>query len=182
MSEPLNFRSYLDLLKLAFSKPNAYAAEIPEGGKYLPPIVFFIVNFCVLSLLPLIIDSIIAKNPSLIFIGITGTVFTLPLGVLALFIFSGIFFIIAKLIGAKGSYKSAFNCLSYAMLPLIFSWIPFIAFIFYALAIYILILAFARLERFSIVKAGVTILAPILIITVLLVATGILGLPNGKIF
>src|SRR5579884_3169348 len=74
----LDFESYFLLLKLCFLMPNEYAKSIPTQssykqslnprGGYKNPLIFFTINFSILSLIPMLINAALTQNGALVFI------------------------------------------------------------------------------------------------------------------
>ncbi len=167
--------SFWNNLKICFTKPNEYAEKIPLSGGYRNPIIFFLVIFGVSSFIGLIIQSIINKNVSQFFIGISQIVLSLPFALLSLFLLTGIFYGIAKLLGGKGSFEESVRAGSYSTLPFILAAIPYVSYVMDIFYIYILVISFAKAQKYSKMKSSLTIIPVLAVLLVLGVVVGFIG-------
>lgn len=90
------------------------------------------------------------------------------IGLLGLFVTSGIVHLFAMLLGGKGKYSTTYKAMAYGDTPsLLLGWIPFAGFIFYLYALYLSIKGVSILHKISMLRAIVAILALIIIIVII---------------
>lgn len=167
--------TFFSLLKLAVLHPKLYSKTIPLEGNFKSPLTFFLIVFASGSLIHSLIYAISVQNLTLVFLGISGTVFALPFAILVLFLISGALFLLSKLLSGKGSFKTSVYATAYSLVYLIFFGIPFIDVVAYLLMLFCLTLAFQRAQQYSIVKASINVAIPFLITLILSVILGLLN-------
>lgn len=170
-----NKNGYLYLLELSFRHPNHYAEAIPLEGGFKDPLLFFLINFALGSFIGVLIETGLSRSLSLFFLGISQTVFLLPVSLVSLLLISGALHLVAKLLLGKGSFIQSLRATSYSLVYLVLFWIPVLVILSYLLMLYVLTLSFARAHQYSIVKASVNIALPFLISIILSIALGLLN-------
>lgn len=182
ISFELTPKNLLNLLRFSIEHPRQYTQALPLDGNFKAPIIFVITIYITSSLLKLLIDLITQQNPSVLFLGISGIVFALPLVILTKFIQAGVFYLLSKALKGQGSFKATFRASSYSAIPTILSFLPIISFISTLWEIILTTLALKRAHQFSYNRAIITVVTPFLIVVIVLIMLGLLAVNNLNLF
>lgn len=172
----LSLGNFLNLLKLSISKPRVYAEAIPNALNYQKPLLFFTLMSVTEATLSLILDVIIKQNASVLFLGISSIVLSIPISLLSVLISSTALFWLSRFLGGKSGFKTILGAFCYSSLPSIFSFIPYLSLLSGILTIYILIVAIKNLSQLSYLKASVTVIFPTILASIIFIMLGLRGI------
>ncbi len=170
----LSTKNLVFLLKLSLTKPKIYADNIPFDLGFKKPLIFVLIVSTIQSSLALIIKVASTQNTSVLFLGISQIVFSLPMVILFTFTSAGIYFLISKALGGKGNYKGVVAISCYSTIPNILG-VSFLGLVFSILVFFVQIVALKRLNDFSYIKAATAVVAPLLILLVMVFMLGLAG-------
>lgn len=167
--------SYPALVQLSILHPIEYAQTISNFSEPKEALLFFIYNFSLGFLIRILTNVLINKNLGFFFLGVDSLLFALPGVLLFLLILVLTFFLISKTLKGRASLSKQLIISSYCSSPLLLlAWVPILSLIATLISLAILIYSFKIINSFSLVKAGVTILIPFMVTTLLLIILGLI--------
>src|SRR3989344_5889319 len=100
------FKSYFRILQVSFFYPQPYAISIPQKKKLNFALFFFFINLSLGFILKQVFESILRQNLNLALFAISQFLIFIPLTLIGLILFTFLLFLIAKILGGKGSLQA----------------------------------------------------------------------------
>lgn len=156
----LDFNSYFDLLELAILNPEKYASNL-KTLSLNQSLLFFWINASFWLILSSVIRTfLIGKN--YLFFGIASEIFILLVPIfLALFIFSFILFIIARILGSRAKFKNNLKAVLFSTILLPFLAVPVFKVLAVIISLFLLIYCLKKAHRFDKIKAITLVIIPV---------------------
>lgn len=165
--------NYFNILKASFLNPNFYVVEVIKEKKVSSATYFFMLNIFIGFSTNLILRVVLSQDPVIFFFSISENLVFIPFLTAGLLALAGLFFVIAKLLGGKGSFKLSLLGIAYSTPPVIFFWIPLVNFLAGLYFFYLISLIYKRIHQLSGLKSAVLVVIPSLALVLLGVMLGI---------
>lgn len=166
MASNLTARTYLELTKISFLKPQQLNLLTQDYLLTRDALTFFIINIALGSLIKALSDILYYRNVGGIFVSITEISLFVPIAILGLILVSIPFHLLAKLMGGKGRFKATFQAICYSSGPFLLFWVPLFRPIMLILVVYLLISNFLIKHHYGLSQALVNILLPVTILAI----------------
>ena len=171
----ITLTNYRKLLPYSFFHPFLYARTLSEFSGVTLSLEFFALNIAIGTLLKILLVIVLTQNITAAFLGISSLLFFLPISLGIFLLSTALFYILARLLGGKGSFGKTLFISSYALLPSIFFQIPLVSILAFLYYIFLLTLSFKEVQKYSWTKAVFTIVFPFIVLITLLVSIGVLN-------
>lgn len=176
-------------------RPKEFFKTMQTTGGLGEPLKFALINIVITLILTTIILTAMPDSPhglqlkklTVIYgaetAGIVWLIMALISSVIYLFILSGIYHLLLKLLGAKERYEATFMVVAYITVFNIFSTISIIemtttkiiSFLITLYMLYLMIIGFREAHKISSLRAATAVLLPIIIIIILIIALAMLA-------
>lgn len=170
----ITFKNYRKLLRF-LPHPFLYTKTLSEYSNITLALQFFILNVSLGTFLKVLLVLLLTQNITAVFLGISSLIFFLPIS-LALFLSATtILFLVARVLGGRGSFGKTLFVSSYALLPSLFFQIPLLSIAAFLYYIFLLTVSFKVVQQYSWTKAVFTVVLPFIVLITFLVSTGIVN-------
>lgn len=171
----LNFNTYFKLLELAVLDPNQYSAHL-KSLSLGQSVLFFIINGSFWLILSSIIKTFLIKKSNLFFGILSETLILLMPIFIALFIFSLVFFILARVLGSRAKFRNQFKAVLFSTILLPFLAVPIFKVLAAIIGLFLLIYCLKAANRFDKIKAVILVIIPVGIAVFALYLAGIINI------
>lgn len=180
--------NFVDTWKNVITSPSAFYESMPKEGGYSEPLKFALINFIVLgigsaiiSILYNIIGFSLPGNMSMlggstvmateftIMSAISDIIIIPIMGIIGLFIFGAILFILFKIVGGTGSYEGTVRILSYSSAVSLLAWIPIVGMLAGLYELYLDIVGGTYVHNISTLRSAIAVLLPFVLLVILVV-------------
>ncbi len=170
-----NLSNYPKLLVLSLTRPKKISKNIPLKATVREGIYFFLASALLGSLLSVALRSILTLNLSFLFLGISASVFSIPILLAGLLLFSLIVFFTGKLLGGKLRFREILLTVCFCSTPLLFIYLPLV---FIAASVYLMVLLALSLNNYQgygPFKATINVAVPYLLAILVMFMLGFLN-------
>lgn len=193
---------WLESVKNVIGSPDSFFSKMPTSGGFKPPLRFASINLTILGVIfGLIVSFMLSFILSILTLatgkggtalnlikGVTGFgIISIPLvivaslivGIISIFVTSGILHVLLLLFGGKGNFEGTFRVMAYTTALLILAWIPFVNIFVAFYAVYIEIVGFSKVHRISKKRTFLAIILPTLILALIFLLGGFIKYLTG---
>lgn len=171
----LDFNTYFRLLELAVLDPNQYSIYL-RNLNLGQSVIFFVINGSFWLVLSSIIRTFLIKKTNLFFGVLSETLILLIPIFITLFIFSSVFFILARILGSRAKFRNNFKAVLFSTILLPFLAVPVFKVLAAIISLFLLIYCIKTVNRFDKIKAVILVIIPVGISFFALYLAGIINI------
>lgn len=172
-------QSHFMMMKKVIMSPKSFFDGLNTNEGYKKVLVFTIINMILAFIVSLIFSALFAGNKTTGGLGmvIVGSIIMIPFVLVAIFIWTAVVHVVAKILGGKGTYNGSFLAVGYSTALMPFTVIPFIGMVIVLYHLYIEIVGFRKIHQYSTARAAITVILPaVLIFAVFAALVAVIGL------